>query len=169
MLSIIAEINRQRMELKRVHNLDAAIVYMGREEYNLLRQEVEAACFLKFNGHRLEEVLGIPIQVDERMIGVRVQPNGERKKSMTRDQLLTAIFTAHGQADQIEQMEEECAEVIVAAQHFKRGRADMPAVLSEIVDVYLLARQFQNRYPLEFNLVFQEKVEREAKRLGLPF
>ena len=87
---------------------------------------------------------------------------------MTRDQLLTAIFTAHGQAAQLEQMAEECAEVIVAVQHLKRGRADLPAVLSEIVDVFLLARQFQNHYPLEFNLVFREKLEREAKRLGFP-
>lgn len=41
----------------------------------------------------------------------------------------------------MEQCEEECAELILALKHYKRGKADKYAVCEEIADVMIMAEQ----------------------------
>ena len=46
-----------------------------------------------------------------------------------------------GEQAQYDQAIEECAELIVALQHFSRGRIDRAAVVNELADVFLMVGQ----------------------------
>ena len=52
-----------------------------------------------------------------------------------------ATLQKWGEAAQYDQAVEECAELIAALKHFKRGRVDETAVAEELADVLLMAGQ----------------------------
>ena len=62
---------------------------------------------------------------------------------MYKDDLLKRMVEAWGEADQIRQTTEECAELIVAISHWQRGRIPIEGVISELVDVSLMIDQMK--------------------------
>ena len=74
-----------------------------------------------------------------------------------------------GVQSQLDMVIEECAELIVAIQHYKRNRCDGDAVAEEMGDVQNCLNQFSETFP--FEEIRQAKMERlktvlyrEAKR-----
>lgn len=64
---------------------------------------------------------------------------------------------------------EELAELIVAIQHFRRGKADKTAVLSEIADVEIMCEQLKLIFDDagEVNKIKETKIDKLTKRLKL--
>jgi NTP pyrophosphatase (non-canonical NTP hydrolase) len=70
--------------------------------------------------------------------------------------VLKAAIKTWGEEAQLELAQEECAELIVAINHFKRGRVDAYKVAEEIADVYLMCQELAL-------IVGEEKVEQVIK------
>jgi NTP pyrophosphatase (non-canonical NTP hydrolase) len=51
-----------------------------------------------------------------------------------------------GETAQYDQSIEECAELIVALQHFARGKVDSDAVVNELADVFLMVGQLTHMF-----------------------
>ena len=56
-------------------------------------------------------------------------------------QLYQATLDKWGEDAQYDQAVEECAELIVALKHFRRGKVDQQAVIDELADVTLMLGQ----------------------------
>ena len=69
-----------------------------------------------------------------------------------------------GVESQLDQMIEECAELIVAVQHYRRHRVDGRSVAEEMGDVQNCINQFKDIFP-DFESQRQAKLERAAKLL----
>jgi len=52
----------------------------------------------------------------------------------------------YGEAAQIDMCIEECAELIAALQHYKRGRCRKADVVTEIADVQIMCEQMQELF-----------------------
>jgi NTP pyrophosphatase (non-canonical NTP hydrolase) len=57
-----------------------------------------------------------------------------------KDVLIQAL-EKYGNDKQIFQLHEEMAELIIAINHYKRGRIDKKAILTEIIDVQIMLKQ----------------------------
>ena len=60
---------------------------------------------------------------------------------MQLEQIYQATINKWGEDAQYDQAVEECAELIIALKHFRRGRIDKQAVISELADVSLMLGQ----------------------------
>jgi len=60
---------------------------------------------------------------------------------MNYSELYEATLRKWGEEAQFDQAVEECAELITALKHLRRGRADVTAVAEELADVYLMVGQ----------------------------
>lgn len=60
---------------------------------------------------------------------------------MQMEQLYQATINKWGEDAQYDQAVEECAELIAALKHFRRGKIDRQAVISELADVTLMLGQ----------------------------
>ena len=60
---------------------------------------------------------------------------------MELEELYQAALAKWGADAQYDQMVEECAELITALKHFRRGKTDQQAVINELADVSLMLGQ----------------------------
>jgi NTP pyrophosphatase (non-canonical NTP hydrolase) len=60
---------------------------------------------------------------------------------MDRIQVYQTTLDKWGEDTQYDQAVEECAELIVALKHFRRGKIDRQAVINELADVTLMLGQ----------------------------
>lgn len=60
---------------------------------------------------------------------------------MERETIYRATLAKWGEEAQYDQAVEECAELITALKHFRRGKADAAAVIAELADVTLMLGQ----------------------------
>jgi len=80
--------------------------------------------------------------------------------------VLRLALATHGGKAQIQMAVEECAELIVAAQHRVRGRSDDAALISEVADVTIMMRQLRLLLgPAAVDRAIDAKVNRLAGRL----
>lgn len=82
-----------------------------------------------------------------------------------KDTIYQRAVDAWGVKAQMEMVVEECAEAILAIKHYGRNRITAEDMVEEFVDVYLMAKQMEYVFPLEFKKKLTEKVERLNKRL----
>lgn len=73
--------------------------------------------------------------------------------------LYRATLEKWGTEGQYDQAIEECAELIAALKHFKRGKADAEAVIAELADVSLMVGQLSYMFGEEkVQAAVQEKL-----------
>lgn len=60
---------------------------------------------------------------------------------MNLDAIYRATLAKWGEDGQYDQAVEECAELITALKHFRRGKTDAAAVINELADVTLMVGQ----------------------------
>lgn len=68
-----------------------------------------------------------------------------------------------GIGPQLNQIVEECAEMIVAVNHFKRGRIGLTELTSELADITIMSEQITYAYELEYKV--EKEIERKLARL----
>ena len=73
-------------------------------------------------------------------------------------ELCTKVLDKFGMDAQLNQMAEECAEYIVALNHYRRGRITQTEFFKEIADVSVMCDEMALYFPLEH--FKQEKIER---------
>ena len=78
-------------------------------------------------------------------------------------QLYQATLDKWGKDAQYDQMVEECAELIAALKHFRRGKIDQNAVIDEIADVTLMLGQLTWMFGSE---LIEESVQKKIKKLN---
>jgi len=81
--------------------------------------------------------------------------------------VLTWAMDKYGQEKQIDQLIEECAELIVSLQHMKKDRATWEEVSGEMADVTIMIDQFKTIKGVEKMVIEIEdfKLKRLEKRL----
>lgn len=85
-----------------------------------------------------------------------------------REKLIDALWLKHGSGDQLNQIIEECAELIVAVRHHMRGKATMYGVLKEAADVQCMLEQLFQMYatPQDVKQLVGESFERARLSLN---
>ena len=77
-----------------------------------------------------------------------------------------AAIEKYGVANQINQLCEECAELIVAMNHARRGRITAAEVVTELVDVEIMLEQMKMIYCRdEWARQYAAKIERLKNRI----
>jgi len=71
--------------------------------------------------------------------------------------LCLQVIDLYGTENQMDQAIEECAELIVAIRHYRRGRSGLTAIAEEIADVEIMMTQLRH-------VVGDDLVEREKER-----
>lgn len=88
---------------------------------------------------------------------------------MTRDeerQILKDAVETFGIKNQLDMLQEECAELIVAISHYKRGRSGSTINLSEeIVDVHIMMNHIILATPLSVEFFKEKKLQRLKERI----
>ena len=85
---------------------------------------------------------------------------------MPNERLYQATLNKWGEDAQYDQAVEECAELITALKHFRRGKVDQQAVIDEIADVTLMLGQLTWMFGTELvEASVQEKLEKLNKLL----
>lgn len=85
----------------------------------------------------------------------------KRVKKIYREAIAT-----FGVGSQINMAIEECGELIVALQHFRRGRATKADVITEIADVQIMCEQMQELFgDTETSAERHRKLERLMQRI----
>jgi NTP pyrophosphatase (non-canonical NTP hydrolase) len=88
---------------------------------------------------------------------------------MDKNQLYQKTIDKWGKEAQFDQMTEECAELIAALQHFRRGKIDQQAVIDEIADVTLMLGQLTWMFgPEQIEAAVQKKLKKLDKLLETP-
>jgi len=83
------------------------------------------------------------------------------------DEIYRATLAKWGAEAQYDQAIEECAELITALKHLKRGKADEQKVVAELADVYLMVGQLSYMFgPDKLEQAVATKLEKLAKLLG---
>ena len=75
----------------------------------------------------------------ERLVGFCRRPWDD--ETMEHEEIYRATLAKWGEEAQYDQAVEECAELITALKHFRRGKADAAAVVAELADVTLMLGQ----------------------------
>jgi len=84
---------------------------------------------------------------------------------MKHAEVYRATLAKWGAEAQYDQAIEECAELITALKHLKRGKADEEKVVAELADVYLMVGQLSYMFgPDKVDAAVEEKL---AKLAGL--
>ncbi|MCK5825751.1 MAG: antitoxin [Desulfuromusa sp.] len=78
-------------------------------------------------------------------------------------QLYQATLNKWGEDAQYDQMVEECAELITALKHFRRGKVDQQTVIDELADVTLMLGQLTWMFGTE---AVEESVQKKLKKLN---
>lgn len=89
---------------------------------------------------------------------------------LTVDKICRAALAKYGEQAQIDMCIEECGELIVALQHYKRGlaAADHHDIITEIADVQIMCEQMQELFgDSATNTERHRKWNRLVERLGL--
>ncbi len=74
-----------------------------------------------------------------------------------------------GEEAQYDQMIEECAELIVAIKHFKRGKTNRQTVIDELADITLMLGQLTWMFGAEnIDTAVQNKLNKLQRLLDLP-
>jgi NTP pyrophosphatase (non-canonical NTP hydrolase) len=88
---------------------------------------------------------------------------------MTQDeerQILKEAVDTFGIENQLAMLQEECAELIVAISHYKRGRSGSKTYLSEeIADVHIMMNQIILATPLAVEFFKEQKLQRLKERI----
>lgn len=81
--------------------------------------------------------------------------------------VLKEAIRVYGPGAQREQLAEECAELIVAISHFRRGRIGHAELAEEMADVEIMIDQMRVLGGAEIDAAKAKKIDRLAERLGL--
>jgi NTP pyrophosphatase (non-canonical NTP hydrolase) len=84
---------------------------------------------------------------------------------MTELEIYQTALDKWGEDSQLEMLVEECAELIQAIQHLKRGRGGFAGVLHEAADVQVVLNQIRLLEPIHFDRIHQEKISNLANKL----
>ncbi|MDX2494669.1 MAG: antitoxin [Desulfuromusa sp.] len=85
------------------------------------------------------------------------------------EQLYQATLAKWGEEAQYDQAVEECAELIAALKHFRRGKVDQQAVIDELADVTLMLGQLTWMFGTkQVDEAVQDKLEKLNHLLDLP-
>ncbi len=90
---------------------------------------------------------------------------------MNKDNLFKEAIKKYGYAAQLGVLQEECAELIVAASHIRRNREGaIKEFIEELVDVHIMMRQMEEYldekgYSEEFAAIWNNKLHRLEQRL----
>ena len=79
------------------------------------------------------------------------------------EQLYQATLEKWGEEAQYDQAVEECAELITALKHFRRGKVNQQAVIDELADVTLILGQLSWMFGTE---QVDKSVEKKLKKLN---
>jgi len=79
------------------------------------------------------------------------------------EQLYQATLEKWGEEAQYDQAVEECAELIAALKHFRRGKVDQQAVIDELADVTLMLGQLTWMFGTE---QVEESVQKKLEKLS---
>ena len=85
------------------------------------------------------------------------------------DKILRDAVRMYGAPAQLDQFIEELAELIVAINHLRRGRADIEHVLQEMVDVDIMMKQMKiilNVKDDYFRLIKDRKIKELGERIS---
>lgn len=83
------------------------------------------------------------------------------------DDILQRSIDFHGETVELDQCIEECAELILAIRHRRRGKAGTREVIQEAVDVMLVLKQIRRMFdPEYFDAYMQHKLQRLDMRLN---
>ncbi len=82
------------------------------------------------------------------------------------NELFKIVIRKYGIEAQLNMLIEECAELIVAINHFKRNRKSFNSVLEEIADVFIVANQFKYKYKKIINPIINSKLKRLKEKLN---
>ena len=82
---------------------------------------------------------------------------------MPNERLYQATLNKWGEDAQYDQAVEECAELITALKHFRRGKVDQQAVIDEIADVTLMLGQLTWMFGTER---VEESMKKKLKKLS---
>ncbi len=82
---------------------------------------------------------------------------------MPNERLYQATLNKWGEDAQYDQAVEECAELITALKHFRRGKVDQQAVIDEIADVTLMLGQLTWMFGTE---LVEASVQKKLKKLS---
>ncbi len=85
------------------------------------------------------------------------------------DKILRDAVRLYGAPAQLDQFIEELAELIVAINHLRRGRADIEHVLQEMVDVDIMMKQMKiilNVKDEYFSVVKDRKIKELGERIS---
>lgn len=81
------------------------------------------------------------------------------------EKVFKRCIDAWGWEAQLSQTGEECAELIVAINHYRRGRISQEKMIEEAVDVYLMVKQMQHKDPESFQKWLDCKLNKLESRL----
>ena len=85
------------------------------------------------------------------------------------EQLYQATLDKWGTDAQYDQMVEECAELIIALKHFRRGKVSEQVVIDELADVTLMLGQLSWMFgPEQVNEAVQKKLQKLNTLLESP-
>ncbi len=82
---------------------------------------------------------------------------------MPNERLYQATLNKWGEDAQYDQTVEECAELIAALKHFRRGKVDQQAVIDELADVTLMLGQLTWMFGAE---LVEESVQKKLDKLS---
>ncbi|NOQ41474.1 MAG: antitoxin [Desulfuromusa sp.] len=82
---------------------------------------------------------------------------------MPNERLYQATLDKWGEDAQYDQAVEECAELIAALKHFRRGKVDRQAVIDELADVTLMLGQLTWMFGTE---LVEKSVQKKLKKLN---
>jgi len=96
-----------------------------------------------------------------------MQQNEKVPNVMWKMSILNKAMKTWGVEAQMDMLAEECAELIVAIQHFKRDRVGWDKVCEEIADVRIMTSQFHTIDGISDMIYLREmeKIQRLEKRL----
>lgn len=86
---------------------------------------------------------------------------------MLNEEVFEAAIRKYGHEVQIGMAQEEMGELLVAINHLKRKRVEFSAFMEEVVDVHIMMRQLRHMDPELFDTLYEVKVARVRKRLGV--
>jgi len=75
------------------------------------------------------------------------------------------VIKKYGSMTQILQTMEECGELVVVLNHYLRGRADVKAVMKELVDVQIMIDQMKELFDLMDATMFSTSYNKRVREL----
>ncbi len=76
---------------------------------------------------------------------------------MKRNELYKKAIAKYGKDAQIEQLEEELAELALAIKHYKKGKVTLDEVVTELVDVSIMVEQARIILDIDDKVYYKHK------------